>query len=535
MSARFGGCSTNTKRARGITPTHSGRYGCSNDGTNCSLSHTLRRRRRSWFTHDQGARRHSAGVPRRDRRARIRRYPVPRTARRAAPRASGRRHPPSDRREKAKPRARDCARPGTADGRRVEGNRRLRDDAGSRRSERADALRSPSPPGADLAPVAHAAGRRVQPAVRQRLRSRVRVPVDSSFQIDRTDASLSPDREGAAARRHARVRRDQRDRVGAAARVRARRVPALRRADAAGRPGDGARRIGARARLARRRSTPLPRPRAHPDARRAAFAADGTARHRARRSVWRRSPARMDCDMPPQVTYWTGVWQPGSEALSNEVQALRDLYGGRAPVVSFSSGQRSAVSVRDRVVRLSSARWAALRAVAAAVEPRGDVTHVFGARARARPEVDIVLLWRDWGSQRAANRALARLSPPDNIVVETKNGRSMPDIYRSADATVICYEDGFGKSCPNSIVEGVACGRPALVATTCALAPLIARSGAGASFSRDIDAAGAALDAVLRNYANMAVGARMLAVRHFDVDRFRLRYCELYARLVKAV
>src|SRR5205823_4942623 len=45
----------------------------------------------------------------------------------------------------------------------------------------------------------------------------------------------------------------------------------------------------------------------------------------------------------------------------------------------FSSGQRSAVSVRDRVVRLSSARWAALRAVAAAVEPRGDVTHVFGA------------------------------------------------------------------------------------------------------------------------------------------------------------
>jgi glycosyltransferase involved in cell wall biosynthesis len=350
----------------------------------------------------------------------------------------------------------------------------------------------------------------------------------------------------------------------------------------------------------------------------------------------------MDCDVPPQVTYWTGVWQPGREALSNEVQALRDLHGGRAPVVSFSSGQRSAVSLRDRVVRLSSARWAALRAVAAAVEPRGQVTHVFGALdewhllravgrrpvvftvalpgraldstlarkvsifaaeteslagalieagvprdrvavvypgvnlqhfcpdpevlvptdgrfrllfastpadpkefdrrgipflvelARARPEVDIVLLWRDWGSRRAANRALARLSPPDNIVVETKDGRSMPDIYRSADATVICYEDGFGKSCPNSIVESVACGRPALVASTCGLAPLVARSGAGAVFSRDVDAAAAALDAVRRNYPSMAVRARMLAVDHFDIDRFRLRYCELYARLARA-
>ena len=110
----------------------------------------------------------------------------------------------------------------------------------------------------------------------------------------------------------------------------------------------------------------------------------------------------------------------------------------------------------------------------------------------------------------------------------------MPDIYRSADATVICYEEGFGKSCPNSIVESLACGRPALVASTCGLAPLVARRGAGAVFSRDLDAAGAALDGVRRNYAAMAVSARMLAVEHFDVDRFRLRYCELYAQLARA-
>jgi len=58
--------------------------------------------------------------------------------------------------------------------------------------------------------------------------------------------------------------------------------------------------------------------------------------------------------MPSAVTYWTGVWQPGREALSNEVQVLRDLNGGRAPVVSFSSGQRSTVSIGERVIRLSA-------------------------------------------------------------------------------------------------------------------------------------------------------------------------------------
>ena len=83
--------------------------------------------------------------------------------------------------------------------------------------------------------------------------------------------------------------------------------------------------------------------------------------------------------MPPQVTYWTGVWEPGREALSNEVQVLRELHGRRSPVVSFSCGQRSTVSLRDRVIRLSNTRWAMLRAVAAAIEPRGAVTHVFGA------------------------------------------------------------------------------------------------------------------------------------------------------------
>src|SRR5262245_48580451 len=87
----------------------------------------------------------------------------------------------------------------------------------------------------------------------------------------------------------------------------------------------------------------------------------------------------MDSDVPSAVTYWTGLWQPGREALSNEVQVLRDLHGGRAPVVSFSSGQRTTMSIGDRVIRLSSERWALLRAVAAAVEPRGAVTHVFGA------------------------------------------------------------------------------------------------------------------------------------------------------------
>jgi len=347
----------------------------------------------------------------------------------------------------------------------------------------------------------------------------------------------------------------------------------------------------------------------------------------------------MDCDVPSDVTYWTGVWQPGREALSNEVQTLRERNGRRAPVVSFSSGQRSTVSLRDRVVRLSSARWAMLRAVAAAIEPRGSVSHVFGALdewhllravgrrpvlftvalpgdrihahaaqkvsafaaeteplaraligngieadrvsviypgvdldryspapppdsrrfrilfasspadpaefsrrgipflialARVRPDVELVLLWRTWGDRHAADRALADLLPPANVVRELRGERTMADVYRSVHATICCYEGGFGKSCPNSIVESVACGRPVLVSSTCGISDLIDRSGAGVVFPRTIDAASRAVDVLRASYDRRAADARTLAERHFDVNTFIASYGNLYAQLAGA-
>lgn len=344
----------------------------------------------------------------------------------------------------------------------------------------------------------------------------------------------------------------------------------------------------------------------------------------------------MDRDVPTQVTYWTGVWQPGREALSNEVQALRDLNPRHSPVVSFSAGQRTRVSLAHQVVRLSSARWLTLRLLAAAVEPRGDVTHIFGAvdewhllravgrrpvlftvalpggaidrrlsskvsmfaaeteplaatlieagipssavsvvypgvdlqqfapqpipaggrfrmlfasspadpreferrgipfladLARRRPDVEIVLLWRTWGSRPAAQHALAALSLPDNVTIESRAGRSMADVYASAHATICCYEAGFGKSCPNSLVESLACGRPVLVTDTCGLATAIRKGSAGVVFDRSLDAADEAIDELRNQYDLYSTRARRLAVERFDLRTFRSRYADLYQQL----
>src|SRR4026209_786748 len=83
--------------------------------------------------------------------------------------------------------------------------------------------------------------------------------------------------------------------------------------------------------------------------------------------------------MPPRVTYWTGTWDPVREAISKEVQTLRRAIRPSAPVISLSAGQRTSISLRDRVIRLAGAQWMVFRATAALVEPFGDVTHAFGA------------------------------------------------------------------------------------------------------------------------------------------------------------
>ena len=83
--------------------------------------------------------------------------------------------------------------------------------------------------------------------------------------------------------------------------------------------------------------------------------------------------------MPPRVTYWTGVWNPEREALSKEVAALRSGIRPRPPVVSFSPGQRTVLQAAGGVIQLSSRRWVLLRILAALLERRGDVSHVFGS------------------------------------------------------------------------------------------------------------------------------------------------------------
>ena len=338
--------------------------------------------------------------------------------------------------------------------------------------------------------------------------------------------------------------------------------------------------------------------------------------------------------VPPRVTYWTGTWDPEKEAISKEVHLLRSLGTSTRPVVAFSSGEKLALEVRNRVLRLSAAQWPLLRLLAPVVERSGRLNHVFGGlrsswhvmrslgrrptiftvvlpglpidarsfehvtyfvaedetllqalraagisedrlrlihpgvdlhtyspgrrppgepfrvlfasspsdpaefdargipllveTARLCGEMEFVFLWRTWGNQARAREAFDRLAPPANVKIEYLEGREMPTVYRGAHAVASFYAPGFGKSCPNSVIEGLACGVPALVADSCGIAPLIERHDAGIVTSREPSRMAQAARDLRSSHHAFAQAARALAEQAFDVRTFLASYLRLY-------
>jgi glycosyltransferase involved in cell wall biosynthesis len=148
--------------------------------------------------------------------------------------------------------------------------------------------------------------------------------------------------------------------------------------------------------------------------------------------------------------------------------------------------------------------------------------------ARACPEIDVVLLWRRWGDTTAAMAEIAFRQPPANLRIEHGDAADMAAIYRAAHATVCCFEKGFGKSAPNSVIEGMASARPALVTDTCGIADLVAESGAGVVTPRTVAGLVEGLAQLQRGYAAAAGRARGLAEEHFDRSRALRRYAQIY-------
>ena len=160
------------------------------------------------------------------------------------------------------------------------------------------------------------------------------------------------------------------------------------------------------------------------------------------------------------------------------------------------------------------------------IDPRG--LGLLIELARARPDIEIVALWRQWGNIAEARRDIENRMPPPNFLVEQRDAMDMATVYRDVHATVCCFAAGHGKSAPNSVIEGLAAGRPALLSDTCGIAELVQERGAGVAVPRSVEGLALGVESLRTRYKEACVQARQLALDEFDSVRCRARYAELY-------
>jgi glycosyltransferase involved in cell wall biosynthesis len=160
------------------------------------------------------------------------------------------------------------------------------------------------------------------------------------------------------------------------------------------------------------------------------------------------------------------------------------------------------------------------------------VPQILDAAAR-RPEMVFRLLWRPWGDSEPRVRQWIAERGLRNVELLVGRVPDMARHYRAAHVVLAPFTDcARSKPAPNSVIECLACGRPALVTEAVGLADVIREGRAGCVAEPTGAALAEGLDRVRADWGHYAREARALAERAFGVERFVRAYNQLYEEVL---
>jgi glycosyltransferase involved in cell wall biosynthesis len=150
--------------------------------------------------------------------------------------------------------------------------------------------------------------------------------------------------------------------------------------------------------------------------------------------------------------------------------------------------------------------------------------------ASQEPALEITLVWRPFG--RRSHTALDFVHRAGLANVRILEGRvaDMHRLYGQHHFTVAPFRR-VGKPCPNSILESLACGRPALVSRFVDIGSLLESEGAGITFPQTKEGLREAFAALRDCYDALQKAARPCAEKYFDLRQTVARYSGIYGRL----
>lgn len=132
------------------------------------------------------------------------------------------------------------------------------------------------------------------------------------------------------------------------------------------------------------------------------------------------------------------------------------------------------------------------------------------------------LLFRKWRSENTAYEEMRQVllkEPRANVELELRNVTDMSCEYKNADFTVIPFTHrDAGKPCPNSMVEGMACGLPVLISERSPMAEFVRENACGAVFGLSGDSIRKSFEWACRNYEELSTNAANVARTRFGAQ-----------------
>ncbi len=154
--------------------------------------------------------------------------------------------------------------------------------------------------------------------------------------------------------------------------------------------------------------------------------------------------------------------------------------------------------------------------------------------ARLQPQARFHLLFRPWKSGYTSLEPTRQLLNQHDLanVTLTNEQANMADVYAAFDFTVAPFtsSDG-GKECPNSVVEGLACGLPVLISSVVPFSTFVIEHDCGIVFKPDAKDLTLAIDKASQRYETLSRNARNAAEAHFSVSNNLAKIGRIYAEV----
>ena len=161
------------------------------------------------------------------------------------------------------------------------------------------------------------------------------------------------------------------------------------------------------------------------------------------------------------------------------------------------------------------------------MEPRG--LRLLLEAANIKRDVDFIFLWRRRGDTfNVLQQWISELSLT-NVKVINEDIEHMNKMFSYCHATVAPFtSEKNNKSCPNSLIESLATGRPVLVSDKVGIADIIKKEMNGIVFSADVHSLVDAISKIEKDYILFKKNARPSATKYFNVNSFLNSYERLY-------